>query len=365
VGSEHIVSSRDAAIIGAGPAGTVAAVLLCRVGWDVTLIEQHRFPRDKVCGESLSALGIEVLERAGLADRIGGLGPVRIGRTALHACDGQSVSFALPRAMWGVSRRAMDFELLNAAREAGARIIQPARCESLDRGLRVRELTENRVETLHPPWILLADGKGALLPERPRATADFGVKAHFESVEGPGDAVELFGVRGHYVGLAPIEGGLFNVAMSLPARRLEKAGGDFDGLWREIVLENCNLGRRFLNARRVGEWLASPLPRFGVGRDWPLKVIPLGNAAAALEPIGGEGMGLAMRSAELAAEALNSGGDTRRLRGRFNELWRRRRAACRGLAQLLSRPALAGAVMDWASGSEMISRKVLGWMGKE
>src|SRR4051794_9473879 len=101
----------DVTIIGAGPAGTVAGVLLCRLGWDVTLIEQHRFPRDKVCGESLSALGISVLERARLGERIRGLGAVRITRTALHASDGQSVSFSLPRAMWGVSRRAMDFEL--------------------------------------------------------------------------------------------------------------------------------------------------------------------------------------------------------------------------------------------------------------
>ena len=45
-------------VIGAGPAGSVAAALLARAGLDVILIEQHRFPRDKVCGECLSALGI-------------------------------------------------------------------------------------------------------------------------------------------------------------------------------------------------------------------------------------------------------------------------------------------------------------------
>ena len=56
--------------------------------------------------------------------------------------------------------------------------------------------------------------------------------------------------------------------------------------------------------RRVGPWLVSPLPRFSVARRWPERVIPVGNAAAALEPIGGEGMGLALRSAELAAAAL-------------------------------------------------------------
>jgi len=54
---------RTATVIGAGPAGSTAAMLLARAGWSVTLVEQHRFPRDKVCGECLSALGIDVLTR--------------------------------------------------------------------------------------------------------------------------------------------------------------------------------------------------------------------------------------------------------------------------------------------------------------
>ena len=86
------------------------------------------------------------------------------------------------------------------------------------------------------------------------------------------------------------------------------------------------------SARRVGAWLASPLPRFGVDHDWPERVIPLGNAAAAVEPVGGEGMGLAMRSAELAVAHLlhvirnGLAFDPARLRRAFSALWRPRRA---------------------------------------
>ena len=57
----------DVVIIGAGPAGSIAAIILARAGIDVVLIEQHRFPRDKVCGECLSALGIDVLRRLRLS----------------------------------------------------------------------------------------------------------------------------------------------------------------------------------------------------------------------------------------------------------------------------------------------------------
>lgn len=361
----------DVTIIGAGPAGATAGFALARRGWQVTLIEQHRFPRDKVCGECVSALGLETLGRLGLRDRLATLGPVCLTHTVLHAPDRRSTTLTLPREMCGLSRRQMDLALLEAARDAGAQVVQPARCEAIDgEWLTIRHLGENRVERTNPSWVLLADGKGALLPARPRPTADFGVKAHFTGVAGPRNAVELFGVTGHYVGVAPIEDGRSNVAFSVPAKRLVAFRGDLDALWRQLLTENPTLANRFCRAERVGDWLASPLPRFAIQRRWPEGIIPLGNAAAALEPIGGEGMGLAMRSAELAAQALDDAArsstplPTRRLRSEFARLWRPRHMACRGLARLLSAPSLAGDVVDWARGSESIGRAAMALMGK-
>src|SRR6476646_1398225 len=107
-------------IIGAGPAGCIATLLLARAKFSVTLVEQHRFPRDKVCGECLSALGLDVMRRAGLERHVGGLGPAELRRTILYAPDGGRVELRLPRPMWGVSRRALDAALLDAARDAGA-----------------------------------------------------------------------------------------------------------------------------------------------------------------------------------------------------------------------------------------------------
>jgi len=79
-------------------------------------------------------------------------------------------------------------------------------------------------------------------------------------------------------------------------------------------------------------------------------VIPIGNAAAALEPIGGEGMGLALRSAELAAEAILSISDLnvvqKKLQREFKELWRWRRMIWRGVAMMISRPVLCELAVD-------------------
>jgi flavin-dependent dehydrogenase len=88
------------------------------------------------------------------------------------------------------------------------------------------------------------------------------------------------------------------------------------------------------------------LPRFGVRRKWPEGVIPIGNAAAAIEPVGGEGIGLALRSAEMAAEVI---GDAladkppvaqmqRTLAAEFRKLWKTRSVLWRAVGMVVSRP---------------------------
>jgi flavin-dependent dehydrogenase len=362
----------DVVIIGAGPTGTLAAILLARGGAPVTLIEQHQFPRDKVCGECISALGLAVLVRAGLRDLLASDRPATLHRAILYATNGSSASLELSDPMWGLSRSRLDARLLEEAAHSGARVIQPARCEALYPGrtprVLVRDLQANHQVELHPSVVLLADGKAALLQDRPRATKEFGIKAHFTNVDAPRDAIELFGVHGHYGGLAPIETARWNAAFSVPACDIARCGGDTDAVFQQMQEENIALRQQFECAIRVSPWRVSPLPRFGVSRRWPAGIIPLGNAAAALEPIGGEGIGLALRSAELAAQTLietpASPADLARLRAQFAALWRIRRPACRLAAKVLSSPPLAKRAVEVLQFSNSLARLALNLMGK-
>ena len=340
-------------------------MLLARRGWEVTLIEQHRFPRDKVCGECLSALGHEVLGRLGLLDSFRALDPVRITRTLIHSGNGRTLELDLPRPMWGVSRMRFDQWLLGSARACGTQILQPMRCEAMDPEIVARDLATNESRQLSADWTLLADGKRSFAAARPGSTDDLGVKAHFENIAGPRDAIELFGVDGHYGGVAPIEDGRWNVAFSVPRRRIRAARGDMDAMFEQIVRENRVLRERFARARRAGEWLASPLPRFAISRSWPARVIPLGNAAAAIEPVGGEGMGLAMRSAELAARMLISEqANIAALRRQFQTLWQTRARACRAAALMVSMPALSRWIAPSLRRAVPIPRAMMTLMGK-
>ncbi len=149
-------------VVGAGPAGSIAALLLARAGWRVHLVEQHRFPRDKVCGECLSALGIEVLARSGLDAVVRGWGAIPLRYTRLHAATGESVTLPLPREMWGISRHVLDQVLLLEAARAGATVLQPARCEGIERAdgrsvVRLRDLVTNHVTEHQPDWVIVAD----------------------------------------------------------------------------------------------------------------------------------------------------------------------------------------------------------------
>jgi menaquinone-9 beta-reductase len=315
----------------------------------------------------LSALGIDVLQRYDLAGALRKLAPVRLTHTALVAPDGTEATVVLPDVMWGLSRLAMDQALVDEAIRAGAAMMQPARVESLDSvslECIVRDLVTNELRTLRSDYVLIADGKASMGVAKPDKTSDLGVKAHFANVDDHPDRITIFGVRGHYVGLAPIEAARWNVAMSVPASRVAECRGDFDALFDRLRDENAGLHRRFANARRVSDWLAAPLPRFAVANEWPARIIPIGNAAAALEPIGGEGMGLAMRSAELAAMELTAGNDAKRLRRAFHKLWRRRRGSCRAAAIAMSHPATAGMVVRTVSANSAVARASLKFVGK-
>ncbi len=363
------------AIIGAGPAGSAAAGLLSRAGWEVTIFEKARFPRAKVCGEFISPAATDLLEALICARDLEGLGAQRCGEVAIEAGAGQT-RWRMPRAGWALSRGALDQALLERAREAGARVMAPAIVRAVrygGEGVIVRADGGGGGE-VGCDIVIHADGAGRHDPAGPvpcdRRLVAFKRQYRAEAPD-PG-VVRLRAARGAYIGRLDVEGGWSTCA--LVARRdwvARRSAADRvnpqtagDGVLRMLTEPTPAGGRGRPDSRRgaaghpgghpAGDagWLACPVARSGYVAPGHARSFRIGNAAAAVDPVGGEGIGLALWSARALVDVLGDGdvssGALARAQAEFGRRYRARLRmrlpACRLAAEAMMRPALARAL---------------------
>lgn len=375
------------AIIGAGPAGSAAAGLLARAGWEVTIFEKARFPRAKVCGEFISPAATDLLEAMICARDLEGLGARRCGEVAIEAGAGET-RWRMPRAGWALSRGALDQALLERAREAGARVMAPAIVRAVrygGAGVIVRADGAGATGELRADIVIHADGFGRHDPAGsvPIDTRLVAFKRHFQRDPEPG-VVRLRSEPGAYIGTIDVEGGLSTCAWvtrrvpppsrgAVAQRSSElqaRAAGAFGSRTSEAAGSggtDCDSGGRLRHAP-PGRWgypfgppgrggyllapLACPVPRSGYIAPGHPRSFRIGNAAAAVDPVGGEGIGLALWSARALADVLGdgdaSGGALARAQAEFARRYRARLRtrlpACRLAAEALMRPAVARAL---------------------
>jgi flavin-dependent dehydrogenase len=304
--------SFDVAIVGAGPAGSSAAIALARRGVRVALFEAHSFPHDKLCGEFLSPECGDLVGALDLCDRIQALCPVPIDRVELTAPDGTAWHTRLPRSGWGLSRRAFDMACAQGARAAGAALFEETPVTDIRGDLRAGFAVESAHHRLRARAVIAAHGKRAAIDRRlGRAFMDkpqpfLALKAHFSGP--PLDArVELHAFPGGYCGLAPIEGDRMNVCLLVRGETFRSAGaGGSDPIaafleWMQA--QNPRLQDWLSRAeRRDARWLSIAqvpfIPKPVVERD----ILMAGDTGGLVPPLVGDGVAMALQSGLLAAE---------------------------------------------------------------
>jgi flavin-dependent dehydrogenase len=302
----------DALVAGAGPAGATVALLLARAGLRVRVVDRARFPRAKLCGDSVNPGALAVLRRLGLERVVDGALP--IDGMIVTAGAGVRVEGRYGAAQGrSISRRDLDVRLLQAAAEAGAEveegvlvdgpIVSGTGTSPEVTGVMIR--TGGRTMRMLARIVIGADGRYSRLARplgllRTAAPQRWAVGAYFEQVTGLSSCGEMHVREGHYIGVAPVPGLLANACVVTADRgALRNPSALLDLALRRDPLLAPRFGRARLVAPPVclGP-LAAESTAAGV-----CGLLLAGDAAGFIDPMTGDGLHFAFRGAELAAAA--------------------------------------------------------------
>lgn len=325
-------ATHDVLVIGAGPAGSLAAAQLARTGHDVLVLEKQRFPRFSI-GESLLANSLQFIESAGMLEAVLARGfQFKNGAAFAHQERRSDFNFADktspgPAFTFQVPRADFDHTLALEAERMGAKVRYEVEITAVDFSAAVPSVRSRSAageEAEHRPrFVLDASGFGRTLPrllalDRP---SDFPVRAAlFTHIE---DHIEagafdrqkiLVGIhpreRDVWYWLIPFSNGRSSLGV-VASREFHQRfqGSTEERLW-QLVREEPALARLLARAKpvaQVGEIVgyAARVSQLH-GKGFAL----LGNAAEFLDPVFSSGVTIAMQSAQLAAEAVQ-----RELRG--------------------------------------------------
>ena len=304
----------DVLIVGAGPAGSVAAAVLARAGARVRLLDRAIFPREKLCGDTVNPGTLAVLRGLDLAASIEERG-LRVDGMRVTGEHGVAIEGRYPRDLSGraLRRRDLDWALLQQAIAAGAQFEAGAavRRAFIDRrGVAGVAIGGHRSEhELRARVTIAADGRHSTMafglgvarhPERPRRWA---IGAYYENVAGVTTLGEMHVRRGRYIGVAAVPGGLANVCVVRPSRPGDAALRDRVALLQHELARDAHLRHRFADARLVQPpVMLGPLAVEVTGTAID-GLLLAGDAAGFIDPMTGDGMRFAVRGAELAAAA--------------------------------------------------------------
>lgn len=373
-------------IIGAGVAGASLAIRLANRGFDVLVVEKDEFPRHKLCGEFVSPECLAHFDQIGVLESIREIKGDVIRETRFISENGRSLS--VPSEWFsngtsgalGISRSAMDFCLMEKAREAGARVFEGERVVSISTdGNRVGSIAVKNASgertIIESGLIVDATGRarvaGKLLEKRNgtkqagRGVSHIAFKAHFENVRLEKGVCEIYFFKGGYGGLNYVENGRANHCFIIETKMARKYGGDADGIMREVIFRNTSVRKALEGAQRKFGWIAVSVDKFGRQSSAELEnLVSIGDARAFIDPFTGSGMLMALESSELLANAIGkskleeAGNIKERFEADHRRETKKRLMICSLIRGLAFSPRLAGLVIGAGSLSGSILERI-------
>ena len=370
----------DAAIVGAGPAGAAAAISLAGKGYRIALLDKEKFPRDKLCGDFINPVNWPILRELGVDKHVLSCAHDKVTVFRITACSGEQAQARLPAQNCGpefglgLSRTRFDLALLQKAEHRGALVLQGCRIKSLEREHRGWKLLLDYAPgdgEIHVPVLIGADGRNSWVAHRLGLTRaaetqgrSVGFQIHLDAADAIRGNIDIHLFPGGYAGLVGVGGNSLNLCLAVDKQRLPRER-QVEFLSESLLPQNPYLRELLLNSRRVGEVRATYPIYFKPRRCVADRILFIGDAARVNEPVSGEGIYFAMKSALLAAETIDeafaaSNFSATRLRSYENRCHREfkfRRGLNMLLRHLAYRPALLaplvrfsakhGRLLDW------------------
>jgi menaquinone-9 beta-reductase len=299
-------------IIGGGPSGSAAAITLARGGAQPLILERARETGDAICGGFVSWRTLVSLDRLGLDEGALAGHPI----TGLRLFAGKRAAQApLPHRAIGISRHRLDSLLLARAQAEGAIV---------ERGVTVREVTPDGIVRLADQTNIATDslfiGVGkhdvrGITRARSGTTESqtLGLRvmldAHPKLKSLIGNRIELHMFDGGYCGILLNETGQANVCLAVRKSQLTRTGGDPRAYLNMLAIENPAFGERlaFMSADNKVDAIAAVPYGWTTSITTPGRFL-MGDQAAVIPSLAGEGNGIALASGMMAGEAWLRGG---------------------------------------------------------
>jgi flavin-dependent dehydrogenase len=372
-------SEFDVVIMGGGPAGATAAILLARGGWSVAVVEKQRFPQRKLSGECIAASNLPLLEALGIGAAIEARGGPELRKVSLMRGVDKVVR-DLPASTndgyrWGrtMARETFDVLLLDQARASGAQVFQPFCAQSVEgtSGHWKVEVSnavpesfgaQESVRILRSRMLIAANGSWEALPtpvaqgiKVHRASDLLSFKASFRGARLEAGVLPVISLNGGYAGMVLAGDGIMTVTCCIRRDRLsalrQASRGDRAGEVIETWLKHECLGVRetLHGAERVEPWLACGPVEPGFRMNAADGMFRIGNAAGQAHPIIGEGISMELQSAWMLSTQMLRGAVQHPMGGaawqraverRYQKQWRRAFVTRVGLAAILAHLAM-------------------------
>lgn len=344
---DHSEAVYDVIIIGAGPAGASCALGLSHSGLKVAVVDKAKFPRDKVCGDALSADVIKQLPM--LSEKLARAFATYETRTPsygvrLFAPDRSSVdlAFTAKGGSKGYVWPRQDFDNLLVSHiktEGNCALLENVTVTDVSVKSDEVHIHTSR-ELLRARMVVGADGANSVVARLTGSKAidrghhSAGLRIYYEGVDGFDERnhIELHffkAILPGYLWIFPMHGGRANVGIGMLSSIVARKRINLRRTLEELLLSDPNLRKRFINARPLESVKGHGLPLGSVKRKLSGdRFLLVGDAASLIDPFTGEGVGNAIRSGRVAAEHIMRCFDALDFSAQFNrgydcEIYRR------------------------------------------